>query len=147
MVAASTEQKRCPTCKSDKSLTDFDKNRRQLNGVQTQCRECRKSSRGRDRRQVIAHYSNGTNNCECCGENRVEFLAIDHIKGGGSQHRRSIKTSIITWIIKRWKKEKNFPEGFRVLCYNCNGALGYSGYCPHKTKNGNMNVLWFHLRC
>jgi hypothetical protein len=24
-----------------------------------------------------------------------------------------------------------FPDGYRVLCHNCNMALGQYGYCPH----------------
>src|SRR3990167_5629647 len=28
--------------------------------------------------------------CKCCGETRIEFLAFDHINGGGNEHRRKI---------------------------------------------------------
>jgi len=40
----------------------------------------------------------------------------------------------------RWLKQNNFPEGFRVLCINCNFSLGIYGYCPHeKQKTIGMN--------
>jgi hypothetical protein len=33
-----------------------------------------------------------------------------------------------------WLKQNNYPPGFRVLCMNCNFAIGHSGYCPHNAK-------------
>jgi hypothetical protein len=77
---------------------------------------------------VINQYSNGTNQCACCGEHSLEFLVIDHINGGGGRHRREVK-NLYPWLIGN-----GFPEGFRVLCHNCNFALGIFGFCPHKTK-------------
>ena len=66
--------------------------------------------------------------CICCGERQIEFLAIDHTNGGGSKHRKAIKKSIYLYL-----HQENYPEGFRILCHNCNSARGYYGYCPHKT--------------
>ena len=72
--------------------------------------------------------------CACCGEGRREFLTIDHIAGNGAAHRRAL------WGDSRkgsgspfygWLKRQGYPEGFRVLCQNCNCAMGYYGYCPH----------------
>ena len=77
------------------------------------------------RNQCIQYYGK---NCVCCGENRREFLSIDHINGGGNQHRQKIGNKTWRWLIKN-----NFPPGFRVLCHNCNQSLGYNGYCPHQT--------------
>lgn len=79
------------------------------------------------RLDCIAHYSKGKNRCECCKESHLEFLAIDHKNGGGNKHRKTIK-EYLPLILKRQK----FPKGYRVLCHNCNGSLGYYGYCPHK---------------
>ena len=78
------------------------------------------------REKVLVEYGN---KCECCGENKKEFLCIDHINGGGFRHRKSIKgRSIYAWL-----RENNYPkEGFRILCHNCNSAKGYYGYCPHE---------------
>jgi len=76
----------------------------------------------------LKYYSKNKLKCECCGENHIEFLTIDHIHGGGNKHSKRIKNnSLYQWLINN-----NFPKGFRVLCYNCNCSLGHNGYCPHK---------------
>lgn len=77
--------------------------------------------------------------CCCCGEEGYEFLTIDHVEGNGADHRRVIGNK----EIYHWLKKNNYPEGFRVLCMNCNFALGYHGYCPHRgwvqpTSNGRL---------
>lgn len=71
--------------------------------------------------------------CACCGETKKEFLALDHINGGGSAHRKLKKShAIYREVIKL-----GFPKDrFRLLCHNCNQSIGYYGYCPH----GNLNV-------
>lgn len=68
-------------------------------------------------------------NCSCCGESRPEFLGIDHVEGGGRQHRKQIKMRIYEWLLKH-----GFPEGYRVLCHNCNMSHGFYGYCPHERE-------------
>lgn len=76
------------------------------------------------RRAVLEHYGHC---CACCGETREEFLALDHVHGGGNQHRKTITCNSVTvWVYKN-----NYPEGFRLLCHNCNFSLGAYGYCPH----------------
>jgi hypothetical protein len=63
--------------------------------------------RRKQREKVIAHYGG---KCACCGESRYEFMAIDHIDGGGSKHRKEIgQNSTVNWLVKN-----NFPDGFRV---------------------------------
>jgi hypothetical protein len=89
----------------------------------------------RRKMQVLFHYGGNLPKCACCSESHVEFLTLDHIKGDGAEHRRQItgdprKCSghhIYAWIIKN-----NFPEGFQVLCCNCNMAKGRSKvrFCP-----------------
>lgn len=77
------------------------------------------------RTDVIRIYGN---KCRCCNEKRIEFLAIDHIKGGGNKHRRAVGNNIYLFL-----KKNNYPrEGYRVLCHNCNLSRGFYGYCPHK---------------
>ena len=78
------------------------------------------------RLEVLAHYGNL---CACCGETTEEFLTIDHINGGGSAHRKSIKRTGSSFY--RWLKFHEYPQGYRTLCYNCNISLGRRGYCPH----------------
>lgn len=75
--------------------------------------------------EVIAHYSNGTMSCygwhEGNWDNGCPFncsdmrcLSIDHIKGGGTQHSKTIKTNLYKWL-----KGNDYPNGFQVLCMNC----------------------------
>ena len=59
-----------------------------------------------------------------------EFLAIDHINGGGNKHRKELKND----KLPGWLAKNNFPEGFRILCHNCNMALGFYGFCPHQKE-------------
>ncbi|KKM62855.1 hypothetical protein LCGC14_1517430 [marine sediment metagenome] len=99
-----------------------------------QCRSCRrayynryhKKHRRQLRLEVLNHYAPDNLRCACCGEDHVEFLCIDHINGQGNKHRKSIKGNLYNWL-----KKHGFPDGFRVLCLNCNGSRGYYGYCPH----------------
>jgi len=68
--------------------------------------------------------------CACCGETRKEYLTIDHVDGGGEKHKREMGFSTSTQFY-RWLKKNNYPEGFQVLCFNCNcGKHAYS-VCPH----------------
>lgn len=85
----------------------------------------RKARWRESRMQVFEHYGKI---CACCSEDRYEFLAIDHVDGGGAKHRRQIGRG---WTMTRWLIANNFPSGFRTLCHNCNQAIGHYGYCPH----------------
>lgn len=93
------------------------------------CKDCRnldiKLKLRQIRKEVIERYGG---RCQClpCGETRLQFLCIDHINGGGIEHRRNMKApSIYVWL-----KRNNCPtEEFRVLCFNCNSAKGFYGYC------------------
>ena len=73
---------------------------------------------------VFEHYGK---KCACCGEKEKLFLSIDHINGGGGEHRKKGGKKICVWLFKN-----NFPEGFQT---NCNwGKHINGGTCPHKNK-------------
>lgn len=77
--------------------------------------------------EVLSYYCKGNSpECACCSERKHEFLTIDHINGGGGKHLKQINGHITAWL-----KKNNYPDGYRVLCLNCNFALGHFGYCPH----------------
>ncbi len=66
--------------------------------------------------------------CVCCGETSEEFLTVDHVNGGGTQHRKhrgphGVYLDIIN---------SSFPADYRILCMNCNFATRYGQTCPHQ---------------
>ena len=81
----------------------------------------------RDRDAALRAYGSV---CACCGESRTVFLCIDHINGGGNTHRRSLQNGRTGGSINHWLKRQGWPEGFQVLCRNCNWAKSHGG-CPH----------------
>jgi hypothetical protein len=89
-------------------------------------KERAKDRHKRNREAVLTYYGH---KCACCGEGRAEFLAVDHINGGGTQQR---KTGQYSGYIGDWLVKQNYPDGYRLLCHNCNQALGFYGYCPHQ---------------
>lgn len=100
----------------------------------------RKNSREYNRRKrikVLYYYGGNPPKCACCGENHIEFLSIDHMDGNGSQHRKALKIGagieFYGWLIRN-----NFPEGFQVLCHNCNIAKGKNKICPHQLETNSI---------
>lgn len=84
---------------------------------------------------ALRHYSGGKPYCACCGESTLDFLTIDHIAGGGTKHRRELsKGGISGSAIYIFLKKQNYPEGYQVLCLNCNWARGRSAKCPHEER-------------
>ena len=77
----------------------------------------------------LKHYGGPVPHCVCCRIKNLEYLTIDHVGGGGADHRREIGPgrAIFKWLI-----DNGFPEGFRVLCFNCNFAISAHGVCPTK---------------
>ena len=103
-------------------------------------RECTKEIRymkAREYRQsmrmaAFRAYCGENIHCMClggCSTNEPKFLAIDHIEGGGREHRRQIGTNGLG--IYSWLRANKYPPGFQVLCHNCNLAKGAYGQCPH----------------
>jgi hypothetical protein len=140
--------KLCPRCQTEKDVDAFSHSSREKDGLQYFCKNClqeinrtqnakRKKNglhsyhqkyRRTLRQQVLEKYGGTLPHCQCCGETTLEFLAIDHIEGGGVRHRTDIGQSrLYTWL-----KKHNFPDGYRVLCHNCNVSFGIYGYCPHQ---------------
>lgn len=147
----------CPQCRQTKNLSEFIKLRvggyccycrscNRLNSAQTYherkefrrdaLRAANKRSRRKVREDVLAGYGG---QCQCCGEDRYEFLSIDHINGGGIRHIRSLglKTQQQFYY---WLRRNGYPEGFRVLCHNCNQSYGHYGYCPHQVEKNREEI-------
>jgi hypothetical protein len=89
-------------------------------------RKHRKEYARRLKNQVLEAYGSC---CVCCGETNPGFLSIDHVNGGGREHRRSVGGGVMLYldIIRR-----GFPAEFQIQCFNCNlGRNLNGGICPH----------------
>lgn len=74
--------------------------------------------------EVLSHYTNPVK-CVRCGIDDIRILSIDHINGNGAEHQRQIKEEAgikkATGIaLYRWLKKHGYPEGYQVMCLNCN---------------------------
>lgn len=85
------------------------------------------AARLKDKVMAIDHYSQGKNECACCKEKGVPFLTIDHVKGGGHQHRKEVRL----YYLPTWLRIRSYPTGYQILCFNCNLAKGSKPECPH----------------
>lgn len=86
--------------------------------------------------EVLSAYGS---ECCCCQVNNFDLLTIDHVGGGGRKHRLSMNnapTPILYALIRR----ENFPDTYRVMCFNCNSATHFYGTCPHhRASRGNLS--------
>lgn len=102
--------------------------RKQLEDYKSYSKDYSKNSYAAKRQQVFDYYGN---ECKCCGENHAVFLSIDHINGGGTQHRKTISPSGGGTAFYLWLVREGFPKGFQTLCMNCQWGKRY-GICPHQ---------------
>jgi hypothetical protein len=132
---------RCKKCRNSDHLDDTTVARSYYKANQDRILEGVRNRRKKYRLEALQHYSGGTPKCSCngCTETHIEFLTIDHIGGGGSKHRRELSSpgrqnqrSPGGLAFYYWLRNNNYPEGFRVLCWNCNCSRGLHGYCPHE---------------
>lgn len=100
-------------------------------------RESSRKYRAKLKNQIMAAYGGSSPCCACCGETHREFLAVDHIHGGGNKHRREIGT--LGWDFYKWLVDHKFPEGFQLLCHNCNFAKSHGAcVCPHQKERAEV---------
>ena len=85
-----------------------------------------------------AYSKDGIIKCCRCGENDDRVLNIDHINGGGRIHQRKV-SNIYQDLLNR-----NFPEGFQVLCQNCNIIKMHENNEMHRVESINSNL---HKNC
>lgn len=126
----------CGRCEQDKHEDEFPNCQRNKSGKYSCCKACKKADdanrRQRRKQECLTHYAGGEPRCSCCGVTHLDFLTIDHVNGGGRQHREqdnNFKQNPYAWLIRQ-----KFPTGYRVLCYNCNCAIGVRGRCPHEDE-------------
>ena len=73
----------------------------------------------------------GGRQCKCCAESIIDMLTIDHIENGGAKHRQAIGKPGNAFY--KWLKANDYPEGFQILCWNCNWGKRMYGVCPHES--------------
>ena len=117
------------SCQTDAALLYNKKRWKRLSAEERTRNNQRSKNLAQKRRQVVLSHYGGT--CDCCGESTLEFLSIDHINGKGTAHRRDVGEGQKFY---KWLIASNFPEGFRVLCHNCNMSYGFYGYCHHQDR-------------
>ena len=91
-----------------------------------------KSRRRRNRslkEEVMSHYCIGSPKCMKCGYGDIRALAIDHVNDDGAEHRRELfngtKAQRVSTSIYYWLRMNDYPDGFQVLCFNCNQIKEY----------------------
>lgn len=84
--------------------------------------------------QVFSHYCKEVLHCQCsgCKTTYIGFLQLDHIKDNGREHVDNKGKRLIGPNLWRWVRNNGYPEGFQVLCINCNslGGKGVQDRCP-----------------
>lgn len=111
------------------SKSHYQKQAKDTTWMQKQ-RERHRQDNKRLRQETLIAYGGFV--CSCnhngvpCGPHPEEFLALDHIGGEGK-----VQGQPGGHLLFRKLKKQGFPPGYRVLCHNCNCALGFYGYCPH----------------
>lgn len=130
-VATKYYNKKCKTKKYRDARNK--KNRDRWNKNKGSYSQSARKHRQKLKHNTMTHYGG---KCACCGEDKIEFLAIDHINGGGNKHRKQegMGGGYFTY---KWLRDNNYPKDFRVLCHNCNQSIGNYGYCPH----GDLKVI------
>jgi hypothetical protein len=143
-----TNRLACESCGVKQSVNA--KNKRQKQLLQKICRDCGSPNlitkshceqcRDKHNQTTSLRYSVIKNEvfnayggyvCVCCGELEKAFLSIDHINNDGAEHRKNMSSGSNTY---RWLRDNNFPNGFQVLCMNCQwGKKNCNGVCPHQT--------------
>jgi len=100
-----------------------------ISGIRSECIKCKnkKSSIYHLMIKIAAFDAYGGCACVGCAISNIDVLTIDHINGGGTKHRKEIRGSIYTWL-----KKNNYPQGFRVLCMNCQFIAKLSKPLPNE---------------
>jgi len=90
--------------------------------VDTRCKSAKYFERVK--KEMIEAYGS---RCALCGEDRLEFLTIDHVNGGGKKHRHSLGVSSGKRGFYMWLRKQGWPrDDYQLLCFNCNCSKNYT---------------------
>lgn len=95
----------------------------------TKCIERTRARRKVLRMKVLQHYSHSQKPyCNNCGEDDLLVLCLDHIKGGGTKETKRGESFHLMLI------KQGYPDGFQILCANCNQRKRMLKETPHVFK-------------
>lgn len=114
-----------------------------------------RATNGRDSRRYYAKLRADAlapygDSCACCAA--TEALTLDHIAGGGKQHRQIFTSSSAMY---RWIITNGHPDGFQILCSPCNKSKGAGPRCmidhalhapPSVARRGEVEQLAAEVR-
>jgi hypothetical protein len=85
---------------------------------------------------AFKHYSPELK-CQKCGFTNMRALTIDHMNGNGRKHRIEIGVNSSAGAMYEWLIRNNYPEGYQVLCMNCQFIKRYENkeYGQHSIKD------------
>jgi hypothetical protein len=134
------------SCNICKPLNEFYTRGRNIK--RPECKECTKSNHKESRKQgiekkyrnkvkleVLTHYSHTKiPKCKGCGVKEIAILTLDHIYDNGAEDRRKAK---INGGHKTYSylRKNNYPNGFQVLCWNCQWRKRQGVPFPIEVKN------------
>lgn len=98
------------------------------------CDKCAKHSRTQHQELKLDVIEGYGGKCNCCGIKIWQFLSIDHVEERGVDERKRLGKKLNSASLYRKIIKEGFPSRYQILCYNCNMALGFFGYCPHRPK-------------
>lgn len=149
--------KKCSRCHQTKTLSEFYRKERGIDGLAAECKKCniarsavryqakRAEIRKRENAQMVktrkrirdaVFSAYGGYVCACCGEKEQSFLTLDHIHNNGANDRQRLAGKRTAAGFQTYTKlvKLGFPPGYQVLCMNCNWGKRKTGVCPHKVR-------------
>lgn len=130
-----------PECKdcSCKTSAKYYRDPANRPNIKRKSKEYMDLERARAKDEVFRYYGGWV--CACCGETERLFLHLDHINNDGNTFRKMVAKKHYEKgggggsATYRWLRSHGFPQGYQVLCANCNmGKQMNNGVCPHVDK-------------
>lgn len=149
------DKKKCPGC-TIKPLENFAKNKRKKDGLQTYCRDCKKSMDAsrysrrteyhkqyvKDQKKIrrdktIKYLGKYLDNHPCvdCGEDDVRVLEFDHVRGEKTEGI----AQMLAWGWS-WNKIDEEIQKCDVRCANCHRKRTYSSLGWRSTWVGSSEA-------
>lgn len=82
--------------------------------------------------EKLAAISAYGGSCTCCFESDPHFLTLEHKNGVPDEHRLPSGKRVTALAMLRKIRKAGYPDEFTILCWNCNCARAYFGFCPHQ---------------